>query len=140
MAKAGHIQVFAAHNGVSNELGEKTGSVKNQLFGDGVASFGQDLNGDGENDWAVAQPGSKTAAQVQWYSGLNTQAFAERAVSAPFKRQAIRLASGADVNADGVNDLAIGLPQATVEQVQTNNKVKKLKQAGGVIFISGDRF
>ena len=45
-----------------------------------------------------------------------------------------------DVNADGVNDLAIGLPQATVEQVQVNNKVKKLKQAGGVILISGDSF
>lgn len=137
IANAGRVQHFDLQNGSNAAQFIIEGSEKNQFFGDALASIEQDIDGDGQLDWLVAQPGIKNAAQVQLFSGNNANAFAEVNVDAPAKRGSIKLASGSDTNSDAVNDIAIGLPLANRQLQLPNGKQKALNQAGLVRLLSG---
>lgn len=136
IVNVGRVQAFNLNDGVSAASFSMVGNLKNQFFGDALASVEQDLDGDGAIDWLTTQPGHKNAAQVLLFSGSNPIAIGDVAVEAPFKRGAIKLASGQDSNADEINDVAIGLPlnNAVINGV---SKPKIMKQADSVCLISG---
>lgn len=132
---AGRVQLFNLQDG--SVAGAAEGTAAKQLLGSAVASFNQDVNADGGPDWAAAAAGDKSGKPVKLFSGVTAPAqFAEIALTAPKKVDAIRLASGMDINGDGISDLVIGLSNSKV-QVPLNNKSKTLKNAGQVQVVSG---
>lgn len=83
--------------------------------GTAVAMLG-DVNGDGHGDFAVGEPWWGQApsipdvGRVRAYSGQTGGVLWSRGGSTPLQRMGTALASGADYDGDGVDDLLVGSP------------------------------
>lgn len=96
----------------SELLFEAKGPVGSQ-FGYAIARIG-DVNGDAVADFVVGAPNeSAGAGAVRVMSGADGQMLYKCALAATIKGAAGRaVASGGDVNGDGIMDLLIGVPQS----------------------------
>ncbi|MBK8675674.1 MAG: fibronectin type III domain-containing protein [Cellvibrionales bacterium] len=137
---AGRVQWFDLQDGTAAAQGEKVGESTKRYFGTAVASFGADINGDGQIDWAAAEHDSELLGVVKLFSKGNTQSFASLPVAGSSKKPgSIQLAGGLDINGDGVPDLVIAVPKSK-EQVLVGNKTKVLVNAGRVQAVSGNQW
>jgi hypothetical protein len=120
---AGRVQIFAGADGAGAALVALAGEAKGERFGTALASFGADLDGDGEAEIAVGSPGAaapgaakpkKGAGRVRVFSDPGAGSALDFFGAAAGDALGAALGAGADFDGDGANDLAIGSPNADV--------------------------
>jgi len=118
MTNAGQVRVVSGSNG--QLLYTIDGSTPGEAFGSPLASA-DDLDGDGVSDWIAGIPllGSGGVARV--FSGADGTTLFEfhgngsyYYPTLPFGRFGAAVAGAGDVDADGVPDVLVGAPYATV--------------------------
>jgi len=134
LSKAGRVSIFNSADGVSAAVFTLDGTVAGDRFGSAVSSFAQDIDGDTFIDWAVGSPRADVstmvdAGKVEIFSGTNTTPIATINGAAAGDRFGSALSTG-DIDGDGVNDIAIGVPKFDAPAVD----------AGKVEVISGKLF
>ena len=151
LVDAGCVDVFAGANGTSAALLTVTGQASGDHFGAAISYAAVDVDGDGQEEWAVGAPGvdvvasvgSKTvkrsnAGRVLVFSGWSgTPVLAIDGAHAGDNFGSAVNWSG-DSNHDSVPDLLVGAPKETVTN-SVSGKTIKLSAAGYTEDLSGAR-
>jgi hypothetical protein len=109
---AGRVRVFSGRAGTA--LLDVAGATAGERLGSAIASL-SDLDGDGVPEIAVGAPATATGplpGRVVVLSGRDGRSVAELTGRAAGERFGLALASGADIDGDGVQDLLVGAPGA----------------------------
>ena len=108
----GYVTVYSGATGTA--LYSVSGNVANDQFGDSCAG-GQDLNGDGVNDFIVGAYGEDTngtnAGSVSAHSGVDGSVIWTAYGDGARDHMGASLAIIGDVNGDGIHDVAAGAPE-----------------------------
>lgn len=142
LTDVGQVDIFDGSSGATAALFSVNGSATGNRFGSSIASFGADIGGNADVDWAVGSPGAdvvdpvtlkprKDIGNVQVFSGLNATVQVQIDGENAGDNFGAAISASGDINNDNAPDIAIGAPGYDASGVAT------LKDAGTVEVFSG---
>jgi uncharacterized delta-60 repeat protein len=146
----GKVERLAAADGVSPVLYSVAGEKAGDHFGAAVGAFSRDISGDGIDDWAVGAPGydmvsiqgtrrkkQNDVGKLYLYSGNASQSFSVLTGGLTGDRLGAAVCAAADYDADGLPDLAVGIPGQDTTSYSPAGKRSVLRDTGALHVYSG---